>query len=110
MELLFLAAIAGMLSAFGLQTLSQYNLTKRLRTEHPRLWKDLGSPGVFFRTSPHNALATMGFVWRNDAKALGDPTLARWSRRLRFSHILGFAAFLALITSAVMLDTGVGAP
>ena len=73
----------------------------RLKKKHPQVWRELGSPSLFFNNSISNNIKTMRFIWRNEHRYLNDQylnqivALEKW---LFLVYSISFAMFVAVLS------------
>lgn len=71
---------------------------RRIRTRHPAIYEEFGSPGLFWNRSRHNQRLLWKFMSSPRVKELSDPTLARVAVFIRvfgYCYLLIFGCLFA---------------
>lgn len=74
-------------------------LLKLLKDKYPSTWTALGSPSLFWNSSPKNQMATISFVFKGKYKQLNDPAVTRMCKTVFSIQISGYVLFAAMVIS-----------
>ena len=72
---------------------------RRLRLRHPEAYESIGSPSLFWNSSPKNNWLFLKFLYTSSWRTLADATLSRVARLMQVwtvLYILGFALLIVL--------------
>jgi hypothetical protein len=73
----------------------------RLRSRHPLVFESLGSPSLFWHSSPRNNLRFFRFLFSAEPSGLQDEKLARVCILMRYFFFVYTLLFLVLIIAFV---------
>ena len=76
---------------------------RRLRTQHPAVWRRLGSPSLVLNATIKNQFAIARFVWSSEHRNLNDPRLTRLVLVLRLLGALIGTVFLVGSLALIVL-------
>jgi hypothetical protein len=91
--LLILMVMGGILSVL---------VYRRLKTRHPAVFTEMGSPGVFLSGPRNTRRAVSRFLWARKYREMSDPYLAYLAGSLRILAILVVAVFLLGVVKALI--------
>lgn len=81
-------------------------LFRRLETEHPEKFHEMGDPGIFMNNSPHTTIALTRFLFGREDAELDDEHLVRLARVMRVFYVTASIAmafvFVSILTLFVM--------
>jgi hypothetical protein len=89
---------------FFVQLFLSARLLALLRSQHPKLWRDLGEPTLILGTSIRNDLRLQRFLRRREYDALGDPALSKLATSVRtISLIYSILFVISLVAWLIVL-------
>lgn len=65
-----------------------------LKSKHNKIWKNLGSPTIFWNNSIQNGVARFWFVVKGEYKLLKDKSLSILGDVLRYSYLIYLLLFI----------------
>ncbi|MDE2196124.1 MAG: hypothetical protein KGJ56_02910 [Gammaproteobacteria bacterium] len=73
------------------------SLLKQLKEKYQSVWNSLGSPTLFWNSSPKNQIATIGFVYKGKYKQLNDSAVTQTCKKIFLIHIIGYIMFPIMV-------------